>query len=99
MRSRLRREGELLIDNTNSPGVPIEMIRATGLDIPYVAPGQRFEAAVIMCTHCNGSVIKNPDRTRDRAICMKCHAYMCDACAALGVCRPFAAFLQGEINV
>ena len=89
MRNSLRREGELVIDNTNSPGVPMSIIRATGLDVPFALPGKKLEVPFYMCAHCNGMVIKNPDRTRPREICFKCFAPVCDGCKALDTCTPF----------
>ena len=78
---KIRTHGELLIDH-----------RATGVSPPGVPP--IFESAIATCSHCQAGVIMNPLRTRERAVCKKCMAYICDQCAAAmalsGVCRPFA---------
>ena len=90
MISKRSREGYLLIDNRNSPGVPAEQMRTTGL--PSDAGRGLFESATVTCSHCHRIVVLNPDRTRERAYCSQCDYYLCDACGAArahtGDCRP-----------
>lgn len=72
-------EGWLLIDHRASPGTP------------EVPEGKMFETASYTCKHCNYVVIKNKLRTRERSVCLKCMAIICDSCASIGVCQPFEA--------
>ncbi|HET7619144.1 MAG TPA: hypothetical protein VFK20_11590 [Vicinamibacterales bacterium] len=74
-------EGELLIDHRNSPGLTPEDL--AGFDAPAVAGGQTLESAIYVCGHCQYTVLKNPDRTRDREWCPGCDTYICDECAAV----------------
>lgn len=89
-----RREGYLLIDNRYSPGVSPEFVHASGIDAPIVLAGQTFEAATMTCAHCNGTIIKNPLRTRKRGYCAKCDAYVCDNPGCGLECRPFQKMLD-----
>ena len=77
---KIKTHGELLVDH-----------RATGVKPPGVPP--IFESAIATCSHCQAAVIMNPLRTRERAVCKKCMAYVCDQCAAAmalsGVCKTF----------
>ena len=88
-------DGYLLIDQTDSPGfAPAVAVEAGRRSIaPHVGPGKKFEAATLYCNHCERIVVKNPDRTRDRARCWKCDHFICDWCKAelirTGVCKPF----------
>lgn len=59
-----------------------------------VSGGARMEAAVTTCAHCQVQVIRNPARVRERARCWKCNHYICDACGAVGDCRPFVKLIQ-----
>ncbi len=90
--------GYLIVDHTNSPGL-------TEADIAHV-PGQKaipggtvLERDTACCSHCQRMVLLNVGRVRKRAVCPKCHAYICDGCeaarvAAGGACVPFAAVLD-----
>ena len=89
MLSKRSREGYLLIDHRNSPGVPRELMRQAGLDLAG-APGAVFESATITCCHCNAVVILNPLRTRPRNHCRRCDHYVCDNPACSAECRPFS---------
>ncbi len=88
MPSKPRREGFLLIDHHDSPGVPPELVRAAGWPAPVVGAGQTFESPIAMCAHCNTSVILNPNRSRPRGYCRKCDAYVCDSPACNSECTP-----------
>jgi hypothetical protein len=48
--------------------------------MPGLPEGSVFEAAVITCSHCQRSLIRNPERTRERAYCPGCDHYICDGC-------------------
>lgn len=96
MRSKRSLEGYVLIDNSNSPGVPDELVVAEGL--PAGAGKIKFESASITCSHCEAVVVLNPDRSRERGYCPKCDHYVCDACEALrvlsgGACYPWKAMI------
>jgi hypothetical protein len=46
------------------------------------------EMPTMTCNHCNSVVVLNDARTRPRAVCRRCNAYVCDKCGALGECNP-----------
>jgi hypothetical protein len=74
-------EGELFLDHRGSPGIPPQQARQMGYEPALVGEGKLFEAATLMCKHCQAVSIKNPLRTRERAFCMQCGgAYICDLC-------------------
>lgn len=81
--SKLRGDGELLIDHRNSPGITPEFMAANKLAGPVVGKGQVFETALKNCVHCGTDVVLNPGRNRDREWCWACDAYICDPCALL----------------
>ena len=89
-----RREGYLLIDNRESPGVSAELVHQSGKAAPVVGRNQTFESATVTCCHCNAVVILNPDRTRPRAYCAKCDQYHCDSPACGLECRPFQRLID-----
>ncbi len=82
-----RREGYLLIDNRLAPPAP---------GVP------RFlEAATSRCAHCERQIIRNPERTRERAACFTCDAYICDPCAVvarIAGCKPFNAVIEEQFR-
>jgi hypothetical protein len=71
MASLKRHEGFLMIDHRASPG------------LPEVPEGTLFEAAILTCSHCQVTMIRNPARTRARAYCTGCDHYICDRCAEI----------------
>lgn len=75
-----QREGYLLIDHRESPGVEDRIVVPAGL--PPGSGHGLFEAGTLSCLHCGCVQIKNPDRVRPRPHCRKCDGYFCDACAA-----------------
>jgi hypothetical protein len=79
----MQREGYIMIDHRASPGLPEDLARRHGFDPAQVGEGKLFEAAMLTCSHCKISKLKNPDRTRERGHCFKCHHYVCDTCAAM----------------
>lgn len=90
-----RREGELIIDHTFSPGITPEQMIAAGLP-PELAVGKdrKMECATVTCLHCNVVVVLNPKRTRPRGYCAKCDGYVCDRPGCGLECRPFAKLLD-----
>jgi hypothetical protein len=84
-------EGEVYIDHRNSPGLPPEIAAMMGVPAAMVAKGQTCELAFYVCSHCDCSIIKNPERVRPRDRCQKCDQLICEECAALlwfyGECR------------
>ena len=72
-------EGELVIDHRNSPGVPQELVVASGL--PLEAGRGLYECATYTCNHCQSVVVMNPNRTRERHVCRGCMHVICDGCA------------------
>jgi hypothetical protein len=91
MTSKRSHEGYYLIDNRLGPGVPDEAMVQQGL--PPGSGHGIFESATFTCSHCEVVVVKNPDRSRERAWCKKCDHYICDTCGLAlhqtGVCYPF----------
>lgn len=77
--------GYLLVDHTNSPGLPEDVARASGYNPALCKEGKRFEADTLTCAHCKVTVVKSPMRDTikmPRATCAKCdHKYICDLCA------------------
>ena len=94
MSSLKRHEGWLVIDNRFGPGVPAEMIRASGKDAPVVAEGAMMECSTITCSHCHSVVILNPERTRQRNYCKKCDHYICDSPGCNSGCVPMNKVLD-----
>ena len=92
MSSLKRREGYLIVDNSNGPGVSEEQLAKLPRKSSLVAvpEGKRLEAATHLCKHCQAIVILNKERKRERSSCAKC-GYLCDACGFLygrdRVCR------------
>jgi hypothetical protein len=87
-----RREGYLLIDLRNAPGVPAGVAAAAGA--PAIGAGVTFESATATCLHCNGVVVLNPDRKRPRGYCAKCDGYVCDNPVCGTSCTPFRKLLD-----
>lgn len=86
------REGILIIDNRDSPGVAPELAIPAGA--PVVKSGQLWESATITCCHCHRVVILNPLRTRAREYCAKCDHYICDSPECNRDCVPFKKVLD-----
>ena len=102
MASLRRHEGYLLIDHKGGPGVPDEIMVANGFE---AGSGKgKYESATYTCSHCEATVVLNPQRTRERGYCRKCDHYVCDTCKAQrvasgGVCKPFKAMVNELLNV
>jgi hypothetical protein len=76
--------GELIVDHRASPGLPEDIARQVGYDPKMCREGKIYEVETMTCSHCRGSVVKNPFRIRDRHYCQKCSGhYICDGCAYL----------------
>lgn len=97
-RLKRQREGYLLIDHKDSPGVPEEMIQAAikaGKPVPGgLRGGLTYESATVTCCHCNRIVVLNPDRKRPRGYCAKCDHYVCDSPECALECNPFQRLLD-----
>jgi hypothetical protein len=91
MKSLRDHEGYLIMDHSQTEGVPDEVVVRLGL--PAGAGKGVFETATFTCSHCQTVVIINPDRKRQRAYCRGCNHLLCDPCGAeralTGVCRTF----------
>lgn len=102
MFSKRQREGVVLIDHRNSPGISPEFIAKNNLDAPAVGAGQTFESAVSVCHHCQRDVILNPNRSRERGWCWNCDHYICDDCTAArqagAPCVPFIQRMERHFN-
>lgn len=91
-RSLAHGAGYLVIDHRDSPGTP------------EVPGGTLLERDVMTCRHCERAVVLHPGRVRARAVCPKCHAYICDGCEAArvasgGACVPFRAALDRAAEI
>ena len=80
MFSKKSRDGEVFLDHSNSPGIPRDKAEQMGLPSVLVGEGKKMHAATLGCKHCGGHVVLNPMRTRERAWCSACDAYICDGC-------------------
>lgn len=89
MASLQRAAGELVIDHTNSPGIPPELAAQWAAKGVFTAVGStKLEAQTYTCSHCNAIVIMRPERIRPREVCRKCMHVVCDRCSLW--CSPFA---------
>ena len=50
--------------------------------------GTLQEMNTMTCAHCGVVVVLNPERTRERGYCNKCHAYICDRPGCHAGCFP-----------
>lgn len=93
MASLEQHKGFLTIDHTNSPGIPHDLAAEWSAKGIAVAEGStKLEADTYCCSHCNAVVIKDPTRTRERAVCRKCMHVVCDRC--VDNCMPFAKIAE-----
>jgi hypothetical protein len=100
MNSKRSHEGYFCLDHTASPGLPDEVVVPQGL--PPGAGKRLFESSTFTCSHCEVVVVKNPDRSRERAWCKHCDHYICDVCGSelhrTGICYPFKARVADMID-
>lgn len=98
MFSKREREGEILIDHRNSPGITQEFLHHHHIGGPAVGAGVTYRSALVVCHHCQADVILRPDRTRERAWCWSCDHYICDGCGVLmklgAPCTPFIGKME-----
>ena len=97
------RLGYLFVDHRASPGMTEDQARFNGYDPGLAKEGRVFEADTLTCAHCRGIVVKNMDRTRERAHCHKCNHYICDGCEYLSrqpdyVHTPFVAKMEADFE-
>lgn len=97
MKTKKSHEGYLLIDHRASPGITPDQI-PSGIAVPICGEGQLYESATITCSHCQATVILNPQRTRPRNYCAKCDHYVCDKPGCIVECTPFKAILDTLAN-
>lgn len=97
MSSLRDKEGYLMIDHRASPGLSAEDIQKMQINpglASQLCEGRMLEAPTATCSHCQAIVILNASRTRDRAVCLKCYNYVCDACNVALVhgkdCKPWS---------
>lgn len=103
MKNLTSHTGYLEIDHRDSPGLtPADVVGVPGA-LP-VGPGEVLERDVKQCSHCQRMVVLHPGRVRQRAVCPKCHHYICDQCegarvASGGDCVPFKQVLDEAANI
>lgn len=94
--------GYVEIDHRNSPGLTEADVAGMPGGVA-VAGGTRWEADIQQCSHCQRGVVLNPGRVRARAVCLKCHHFICDHCdaarATTGDCVPFLAVLDRAATI
>lgn len=102
MFSKREREGVVLIDHRNSPGISEEFIRKNKIDAPAVPGGQTFESALRVCHHCQRDIILLPNRAKEANWCWSCDHDICDMCAAARAagqqCNPFIRRMEKHFN-
>jgi|SRR5882672_6560255 len=97
MGSRRRLESYLQVDHRQSPGFDRATAERAGFG-KHAVGSVNYETALVHCSHCSRGVLLNPDRSRERAFCRTCDAYLCDQCGlarSLGAaCLPMAKILD-----
>lgn len=95
--------GYFEVDHRDSPGIsPADVAHLPMMTA--VPGGQILKRDVKQCNHCQAGVVLEPTRVRKRAVCPKCHHYICDACEAIrvktGTCQEFRRLLdQAQTHV
>lgn len=84
MKTKRSQEGYVEIDHRYSPGLPPHLAALAYPEVPHplLGPAATLEAPTMGCSHCQAIVVLNPARTRERAWCRTCDAYLCDQCGA-----------------
>lgn len=99
MSSLSRTAGELLIDHSNSPGIPEDLAaKWSAMGAVVAGAGQKVEVATYTCRHCNCVVALNPMRTRERNVCRKCMAVVCDRPVCVLECQPFEKIIDRVLS-
>lgn len=92
MKSKRSQEGWFFLDNRHGPAHTHEQAvafkRQTGQDLIGAGLRGTLESATITCSHCQRTVVLNPDRSRPRGFCSKCDHYICDSPGCNAGCRP-----------
>lgn len=89
----------LLFNDLQPRGLGYLEIDQRVVDAP-LPPGtpRHFEADTYTCSHCNGVVVMNPQRVRERYKCKGCNHHICDGCTAKHVAgAPCKTFWQ-QVN-
>lgn len=92
LHSKRSLEGLLTVDCRAGTGIERKDLVTSG--IPVVPAGTLLECPTFMCGHCNGMVVMNPERTRERHYCQAGDHYTCDVCADDTECRPFMKYIE-----
>lgn len=99
MSSLKRLAGEVMIDHSASPGIPDDLAaKWSAMGVLVAGAGERMEAASYTCRHCQAQVILNPRRQRERNVCRKCMAVVCDRPTCVLECRPFDAIAEEVLS-
>lgn len=72
----------------------IARLARQGIHVATASPGEVYESATATCVHCHTIVVLNPQRTRPRGYCGRCHAYTCDNPTCNTDCRPMAKVID-----
>lgn len=91
----------LIITDGNPRGLGYLSVDHRNVDAPIGVP-RLFEADTYTCKHCQGIVVMNPARTRERYKCRGCNHHICDDCAVKRVggeaCKTFEQFVDEYLN-
>lgn len=99
MSSLARTAGELMIDHTDSPGIPAEMAAQWAAQgVAVAGAGQKVEMLTYTCRHCNAVVAMRPERVRPRNVCRKCMAVVCDRPVCVLECQPFEKIIDRVLS-
>ena len=102
MKSLQSHEGYFLMDHQQSPGVPDDVLVATGM--PPGVGRSRFECATFTCSHCERVVAIVNRRRADEVCgyCTGCNHRLCTECttkrARDGKCLPLKVLAEQLLN-
>lgn len=90
-------EGYVEVDHSNSPGITAEEAASVGSRLA-VKGGTVLKSATSTCSHCQYTIILNPNRSRSRGYCRSCDHDICDRCSLMmklgHPCKPFAQIIE-----
>lgn len=61
-------------------------------------PDGRFEADVLVCSHCQRAIEVQPRTPAVGGYCASCDAWVCETCKTKGECMPFRARVDRQLE-